>query len=98
MQDEWAAAPNPTTLENVFNLSWLNDILGLIKDLQAEIGVEILLEQVGSLEIVQFVTEVEGYLVAPIANPQNQESENIESENQYVDIEVEVARQPSPRD
>lgn len=49
---EWAAVPEATTIGNVSNLSWLNDISGYIEDLQAEIQVEIPLEQVGLSEIV----------------------------------------------
>lgn len=44
------------------------------------------------------MTELEEYLVIPIADLQNQESENLDSKYWYIDIEVKAVRQPSSRD
>lgn len=70
------------TLANISNLSWLNDNLRLIKDLQAETDMEVPQEQVGSFEVmVQSATELKGYPMTLIAYPQKGHYEDQESED-----------------
>lgn len=59
---------NLTTQADISNLSRLNDILGLIEDLQAEMGFEISSEQVDSSKTVETATKIEGFAVAPITD------------------------------
>lgn len=67
LRDELAAVPNRTTLANVSNLNWLNDIPELIENLQAEIGMDISSEQVSSSKVtVRFTTKLEGCPVTSI--------------------------------
>lgn len=103
LRDKGAAVPNPTTPMNISDLSWLKNTSGLINNFQIESGMEIPQEQVGSSEVtVKSATVLERWLVTPIADtPKSlqveQESKNHDSGYKYVEIEVDVIRQLSPR-
>lgn len=89
----------PTTLVNISDFIWLNDILRLIKGLQAEMGIEIPREQVSLSEVcltVKSATELERCPVVPITNPQkslqdDKERESVNLENEYVEMEFQTA-------
>lgn len=59
---------------------------------------DILREQVGSSESVQLATELEECPVTSIADPQNQESEYLNPEYKYVEMEAQATWQLSPWD
>lgn len=71
LRDKRATMADLTTLTHVSDLTWFNDIPGLIRDILAEIGVKIPQEQVGSSEVtVQPAKELGECSVTLIPDPQ----------------------------
>lgn len=97
LHDERAAESDRTIVANASDLSWLNNIPGLIKELQAEMGVQIPHEQVCSSEVTDYsAIELVGYLVELIADLQKSlqgdlGSEDLNSAYEYVVIDVKTA-------